>query len=109
MKLSLPFNIIPVLEGTGIADSFKLKTKDGKTLVDLGPGEDEYFLAVLKELEAELKYRLSHRTAQFSRSPLPTSRRNALKVHAELLSEARVLIEKARHREKSVRSSRPPA
>lgn len=109
MKISLPFNIIPVLEGTGIADSFKLKAKDGKTLVDLGVGEEEYFLAVLKELEAELKYRMSHKSAQFSRSPLPTARRNALKVHVELLGEARALIEKARHREKSAKSSRPPA
>lgn len=109
MKISLPFNIIPVLEGTGIADCFKLKAREGKTLVDLGTGEEEEFLAVLKELEAELKYRVSHKTAQFSRSPLPAARRNALKEHAALLGEARVLIEKARQREKSARSSRPPA
>ena len=107
MKISLPFNLIPTLEGTGIADSFKLKAKDGKTLVDLDPGEEEYFLAVLKELEAELKYRMSHKTAQFSRSPLPAARRNALKENVALLGEARALVEKARHREKSARASRP--
>ena len=99
MKLSLPFNILPVFEGTGIAACFKLKTKDGKTVVELGAREEEYFLAVLQELEEELKYRIAHRTAQSSRSPLSPLRRSSLKEHADMLIQARVLIEKARLRE----------
>lgn len=104
-KIFLPFNILPVFEGTGIADCFKLKTKDGKTFVELGAREEEYFLAVLKELEGELKYRMAHRTAQSSRSPLSPLRRSSLKEHADMLIQARVLIEKARQPEKSKKNS----
>jgi hypothetical protein len=103
VKISLPFNIVPALEGTGIADSFKLKTKDGKTLIELGAREEEYFLAVLAALEGELRYRMAHRTAQSSRSPLSPLRKNSLREHSDLLIQARVLIEKARANAKPAR------
>ena len=96
VKITLPFNILPVFEGTGIAAFFKLKTKEGKTLVELEAHDQEYFLAVLKELERELKYRMTHRTAQSSRSPLSPLRKSSLAEHREMLIQARTLIEKAR-------------
>ena len=101
MKLSLPFNILPVFEGTGIAECFKLKARNGKTLVELGAREEEYFLAVLKELEGELKYRMAHRSAQSSRSPLSPVRKSSLREHCDMLIQARDLIEKARASEKA--------
>jgi hypothetical protein len=97
VKITLPFDLRPVFDGTGIADCYNLKAKDGKTIVELASREDEQdFLAVLKELERELRYRLTHSNAHVSRSPLSPKRRNALQEHIDMLIQARMLIERAR-------------
>jgi hypothetical protein len=97
VKVSLPFNLLPVFEGTGIADCFRLKNRqpENHTLVELAPQEVEYFLAVLGGLEQEMRYRYSRSMARGSHAPVSSKRRSMFQERADLLIQAKVMVERA--------------
>jgi len=97
MKVSLPFNLLPVFDGTGIADCFRLKNRqpENQTLVELDPTEVEYFLAVVGGLEQEFRLRHSRSLARGSLAPVSARRRSMFQESAELLVQTRTMVERA--------------
>jgi hypothetical protein len=97
VKVSLPFNLLPVFEGTSIADCFRLKNKqpENQTLLELDPKEVEYFLAVVGGLEQEFRLRHSRSLARGSCAPVSARGRTLFQESADLLVRTRTMVERA--------------
>lgn len=95
MKLILPFDLIPHLEGSGIAASFGLKSSgsENHTVVDLKPADRRDLLFLLKSLESDLNIRCQKMQKHASRSPLPVRRRSGLEHSREVVRRSVELIE----------------
>jgi hypothetical protein len=73
----LPFNLLPALEGTGIAASFGLKSgpADNQTAVDLAARDAEDLVRLLRALKGELETRAERLRKRDTQSPLGNCRR----------------------------------
>jgi hypothetical protein len=77
MKITLPFDLIPYLDGTGIAGSFGLKNQypENHTIIELRKREAGDLLRLLRALEEELALRQLRLQRQSSKAPLIAQRR----------------------------------
>jgi hypothetical protein len=96
MKLSLPFDLLPHLEGTSIASCFGLKNRPpgNHTVVELKAREAQDLLALLKALEADLEIRCQ-KWRKHSKSPIPASRRSGIEQSRQIVRRTVELIEGA--------------
>lgn len=96
MKVSLPFDLLPHLEGTSIASCFGLKNRPpgNHTVVELKVRDVEDLLALLKALEADLDIRCQ-KWRKHSKSPIPTSRRSGIEQSRQVVRRTVQLIEEA--------------
>jgi len=97
MKISLPFDLLPHLEGTSIASCFGLKNRPPSkhTVVDLKVREAEDFLELLKALEADLEVRCQKWRKHASRSPISPARRSGVEQSRQVVRQTVELIEAA--------------
>src|SRR6218665_1622957 len=97
MKLSLPFDLLPHLEGTSIAACFGLKNRlpSKHTVVELKVREAQDLLELLKALEADLDIRCKKGRKHASRSPIPPARRSGIEQSRQVVRQSVELIEAA--------------
>jgi hypothetical protein len=97
MKLSLPFDLLPHLEGTSITACFGLKNRppENHTVVELKAKDLRDLLALLQALAADLDSRCQKWRKHHSRSPIPASRRSGLEQSRQIVRRTVELIEKA--------------
>lgn len=95
MKIQLPFNLLPHLEGTSIAACFGLKNHrpEGHTLVELKLRDAHDLLELLKALEADLHARCLKWQKQASKSPLGITKRPRVELSRQAVHRAVELIE----------------
>lgn len=97
MKLQLPFNLLPHLEGTSIADCFGLKNQcpSDHTVVELKLREAHDLLALLRALEADLHARCLKWQRLASKSPLGFTKRPRVELSRQAVRRAVEQIEDA--------------
>lgn len=97
MKIQLPFNLLPHLEGTSIAYCFDLRNRapENHTVIALTGRDAHYLLELLKALEADLHARCLKWQKLASRSPIGFSRRNEVEQSRQAVRRAAELIEAA--------------
>lgn len=97
IKVQLPFDLLPHLDGTGIAASFGLREHGAKrhTAIELGWGDAEDLLTVLKALASELRLRAEKWRRHTSKSPLSFHRRTATEQKLQVINSAADLIHAA--------------
>lgn len=97
MKIQLPFNLLPHLDGTAIASCYGLKNRasDNHTIVELSPRDARDLLTLLKALETELHVRCQKWQKQASRSPMGFSRRSGVEKNYQAVRRAVELIDAA--------------
>jgi hypothetical protein len=97
MKIPLPFNLLPHLEGTSIASCFRLRNQEPEnhTVIELPTGDMHDFLVLLKALESELQARCLKWQKQASKSPVGLQRRAAVEKDRQAVHRAIGLIEAA--------------
>lgn len=97
MKIQLPFNLLPHLEGTAITSCYGLKnrTSDSHTVIELGARDVHDLLTLLKALETELHDRCQKWQKQASKSPMGLSRRSGVELNRQAVRRAVELIEAA--------------
>lgn len=95
MKIQLPFNLLPHLEGTSIAACFGLKNHrpDEHTLVELKPRDAHDLLALLKALEADLHARCLNWQKLASKSPIGLTKRPRVEQSRQTVHRAVEMIE----------------
>lgn len=93
MTILLPFDLLPHLEGTGIAACFGLKNRPNRhTVVELSLRETQDLLTLLKALEADLDIRCQKWRKQNSKSPITASRRSGVEQNLQIVRRAVELI-----------------
>ncbi|HEY8995600.1 MAG TPA: hypothetical protein VIM71_13105 [Lacunisphaera sp.] len=97
MKIQLPFNLLPHLEGTSIASSFGLKNRlpEDHTVIELKARDTHDLLALLHALESDLHSRCLKWQKQASKSPVAFSRRTGVEQHRQVVRRTVELIESA--------------
>lgn len=97
MKIQLPFDLLPHLEGTSIAAGFGLKNHrpEEHTLVELKLRDAHDLLALLKALEADLHSRCLKWQKLASKSPLGLTKRPHVEQSRQAVHRAVELIETA--------------
>lgn len=97
MKIQLPFNLLPHLDGTAIASCYGLKNRasDNHTVVELSPRDARDLLTLLKALETELHGRCQKWQKQASKAPVGFSRRTGVEQNRQAVRRAVELIEAA--------------
>jgi hypothetical protein len=97
MKIQLPFNLLPHLEGTSIAACFGLKNHrpTDHTVVELKPREAHDLLVLLGALEADLHARCLKWQRLASKSPLGFTKRPRVELSRQAVHRAVEQIEEA--------------
>ncbi len=95
MKIQLPFNLLPHLEGTSIAACFGLKNHrpEEHTLVELKLRDAHDLLALLRALEADLHSRCQKWQRLASKSPLGLTKRPRVEQSRQTVRRAVEMIE----------------
>lgn len=95
MKIQLPFNLLPHLEGTSIAACFGLKNHrpEEHTLVELKARDAQDLLELLRALESDLQARCLKWQKQASKSPLGITKRPRVELSRQAVHRAVELIE----------------
>lgn len=97
MKIHLPFNFLPHLEGTAIAASFGLKNRppEHHTVIELTRRDTQDLLQLLTALETELHGRCLKWQKQASKAPVVAARRSGVEQDRQMVRRAIELIEDA--------------
>ncbi|MDQ5980805.1 MAG: hypothetical protein QG602_3783 [Verrucomicrobiota bacterium] len=97
MKIQLPFDLLPHLEGTSIATCFGLKNQrpTDHTVVDLKTREVHDLLVLLRALEADLHARCQKWQRLASKSPLGFTKRPRVELNRQAVHRAAQQIEDA--------------
>jgi hypothetical protein len=94
MRITLPFNLLTHLEGTGIAASFGLKNHypENHTVAELSLSEAQDLLKFLDALAEELQARMQRMQKQATRSPLGVRRRLEVETRLAAIRRAAEII-----------------
>lgn len=93
MKITLPFDLLRVLDDTSIAQSYGLKNRspENHTIIELNSRDAHDLLELLKALEDELHSRCI-RFQKHSRSPIGGQRRQGIEERLRTVRRATDLI-----------------
>jgi hypothetical protein len=93
MKITLPFDLLRVLDDTSIAQSYGLKNRspENHTIIELSSRDVHDLLELLKALEEELHSRCM-RFQKHSRSPIGGQRRQGIEERLRAIRRATELI-----------------
>ncbi len=95
MKIQLPFNLLPHLEGTSIAACFGLKNHrpEEHTLIELTPRDAHDLMELLRALEADLHARCLKWQKLASKSPIGFTKRPRVELSRQAVHRTVELIE----------------